>query len=374
MIGAGHAVVVVVAKASASAILERDEEVVISHDTFSVRFWTDYGGKFDTPVPTKFCAEGRGPAVDLNDAGRRFVNAARAGSCLLAFVVNADIGLLQPELIFDASPDRSEHEYLQIVQPDPPLLAIPNRRIDVEAVTAVGQALARHPESIRIRRTIAQYAMALGFWAPGQEIQSLAHLYMGVEALTKAKLKHYLRTQQIDTDELVQKWKIDIKKLDSEVRLRLIFHDDRDAYKSAKKVSDAFEHGFLEYDEMQAPARDVVVRTARHLRRAILEMLDLEFCINERLLGKDFDAPKGPLALVQYLRGFLVGPLENLAAADERYPLMQLRERGIKSVARGADGKFSFGTNDVFTAKLGEGVIFKPGRYEIWDGSVIIDK
>jgi hypothetical protein len=93
-------------------------------------------------VPLHFCAEGRGPAEGLDDAGKRFANAARAGSTILALVANADLGLLEPELIFDASPDRDQHEFLQIVLPEKPLRAIPNRRIEVEAVSAVGAALA----------------------------------------------------------------------------------------------------------------------------------------------------------------------------------------------------------------------------------------
>jgi hypothetical protein len=41
-------------------------------------------------------------------------------------------------LIFDASPERDQHEFLQIVLPEQPLRGVPNRRIDVEATSAVG--------------------------------------------------------------------------------------------------------------------------------------------------------------------------------------------------------------------------------------------
>jgi hypothetical protein len=71
--------VVVVAKSSASAIFEPGAEVAMNFEagpgTFAVRFWTNYGGKFDIPVPLHFCAEGRGPAEGLDDAGKRFANA-----------------------------------------------------------------------------------------------------------------------------------------------------------------------------------------------------------------------------------------------------------------------------------------------------------
>jgi hypothetical protein len=56
--------------------------------------------------------------------------------------------------------------------------------------------------------------------------------------------------------------------------------------------------------------------------------------------------------------------------SDQLYPIMEWRG-GIKSVVLGEDGKYSSSTDEKFTAKLGEGVTFTPGRYEIWDGSSI---
>jgi hypothetical protein len=367
--------VVVVAKSSASAIFEPGAEVAMNFETrpgtFAVRFWTNYGGKFDIPVPLHFCAEGRGPAEGLDDAGKRFANAARAGSTILALVANADLGLLEAELIFDASPDRDQHEFLQIVLPEKPLRAIPNRRIEVEAVSAVGAALATHPELVRIRRAIAQYALALSLWQPGHEIQCLAHLYMGVEALTKARLRRHMEAHGlVKEDDLTEEWQIKRTQLDAEVRRRLIFLEDQQAYAKAKRVSDGLEHGFSEHDEMHAPAREVVVRTAQYLRQAILDMLNLERGMRERLLGPDFNDPRGPVALIRYLRGTLSGPATGLAMADQLYPLMQWRG-GIKSVTRGEDGKYSFATDEGFTAKVGQGVTFTPATYEIWDGSSI---
>jgi hypothetical protein len=77
------------------------------------------------------------------------------------------------------------------------------------------------------------------------------------------------------------------------------------------------EHGFSEYHEMQAPAREVVVRTAQYLRRAILDMLKLEGEVRERLLCTDFNEPRGPIAIVRYLRGTLSGPAKGLAMSDQ---------------------------------------------------------
>lgn len=89
-------VFIVVAKAAASAIFEPGEHLAMNFEgppgTFTVKFWTNYGGKFDVPVPLNFCAEAKGPADNLDDAGKRFGNAARAASTILALVANADLG------------------------------------------------------------------------------------------------------------------------------------------------------------------------------------------------------------------------------------------------------------------------------------------
>lgn len=374
MIGPKDRLIVMVAKSSASAIFESGEQVVMNFEgepgAFSVKFWTNYGGPFQIPVPLNFCAEGRGQAADSDDAVRRFANAARAGSTILALIANADLGLLQPELIFDASPERTEHDYLQIIIPEQPLCAIPNRHIDVKATTAVGNSLSTHPELVRLRRAMAQYSMALSLWTPGNELQCLAHLYMGVEALTKARLRQHLADNDLSEERLLQEWQINRKQLDAEVRRRLIFSLDSEAYAKAKAVSDGIEHGFSEYEEMQAPAREVVVSTAKYLRCAIIDMLKLEECFREQLLGPEYAEPRGPISLVRYLRGTLYGPANKLGMEDELYPMMQWRGR-ITSVLRSADGKYSFTTDEGFTAKLGKGVTFAPTNYEVWDGGSI---
>src|SRR5258708_5184148 len=101
-------------------------------------------------------------------------------------------------------------------------------------------------------------------------------------------------------------------------------------------------------------------------------MQRLEGRLGDRLVSKDFKKPRGPLALVRYLRGNLSGQADKLAMSDQLYPIMEWRG-GLKSVIREADGKYGFTTDEGFTTKLGEGVTFTPVRFEIWDGSSIQD-
>src|SRR5207249_11586218 len=139
--------------------------------------------------------------------------------------------------------------------------------------------------------------------SPGREITCLAHLYMGVEALTKAVLREHLRRTGGSEDQLLVDWQVERKRLDSEIRRRLIFQGDEHCFSKARAVSDGFEHGFPDFSEMRKPAYDVIVKTAEYLRRAIIELVGVEPAWVELALGPKYNTPRGPLNLVHYMRG-----------------------------------------------------------------------
>jgi hypothetical protein len=163
---------VMVARARASAVFYPGDSFSMNYapqggDPFTLRFGTTtYEGGFDVPAPKDFWAEARGPAKDLHQAHEVFGNAALEMSNIIALATNASMGLLEPELVFDVSPEKNEHEFLQIFVPDVPLTIVPGRRIDVEIVTALVKALAPHPERQRLLRATVQYVEALAVVAP----------------------------------------------------------------------------------------------------------------------------------------------------------------------------------------------------------------
>ena len=134
------------------------------------------------------------------------------------------------------------------------------------------------------------------------------------------------------------------------------------------RVSDAFEHGFSDFGDIHKPAREVIVKTAEYLRRAIFELINIDLSLVERALGPAYNEPRGPLNLVRYLRGSLVGRPEHLAAINQSYPMFEWRTK-LKSVRIGEDGLYQFEPDDTFTAKLGEGVQLRQITFEVWDGS-----
>jgi hypothetical protein len=366
---------VVVAKCRASAILAVGAQIVVTcnlpdRPPFMVAIWTNYGGSFDISIPLELCAEVKGAAPSLKEAGELFANTARGINAVIAFAVNADTGVLEPELIFDASPDKDQHEYLQSFIANTPIQAIPNRRIDVGATQALIAAIGKHKEQERLRRVTSQYAQALNLWQPGHEIECLSHLYMGVEAATKLILREHVTRIRTTEEELAVTWGVPKKHLESEARRRLIFCEDTATYQTAKKISDGFEHGFGDYDTMRKPAQDVIVRCAGYLRGAIIRNLGLDRSVEEILLDAQYEEPRGPVLLVRYLRGTLIGKADQLAAPDQRYPIMDWRWQA-KSVSVDAEGKFSIEPNSTVTPRLGEGVQFLPLSFEVWDGSKI---
>jgi hypothetical protein len=367
---------VMVARARASAVFYPGDSFSMNYvaqdsGPFSLRFGTTtYEAGFAVPVPKDLWVEARGPAKDLHHAHELFGNAALEISNIIALTANASMGLLEPELVFDVSPDTNEHEFLQISVPDAPLTVIPGRRIDVEIVNAFVQALGAHSERERLQRASVQYAEALRSWRPGHEITCLAHLYMGVEALTKAVLREHIRKSGGSENQLLVDWQVKRKRLDSEVRRRLIFLSDDPCFDKARDVSDGFEHGFTDFSEMRKPAHEVIVKTAKYLRRAIITLVGMDVALVERALGPKYETPRGPLALVRYWRGTLVGKFDQLAAEDQLYPIFEWRSK-LKSVRMGQDGLYQFEPDETLTAKFGKDVEFHPAALEVWDGSTI---
>ena len=205
---------VLVGKCRASAIFNANEHLTVTctlseRPPFTLSFWTEYGGGFEIPIPQFLSVEARGPAADIKEAGEIFANSARGLNTIIALAVNADTGLIEPELIFDASPEKDQHEYLQVFVPDETIRAIPDRRIDLELAQALITAIGKHKEQARLRRAVAQYSQALSLWRPGHEIECLAHLYMAVEAISKAVLRDHLSRAQITEDDLAAKWKVE---------------------------------------------------------------------------------------------------------------------------------------------------------------------
>jgi hypothetical protein len=336
-------------------------------------FRTTYVEKgYDEPVPQNLWIEITGNGPDISQAVAVFMGWAAEVSSVLAICTNAAMGQLETELVFDINPENDQHEFLQVFVPEWPLSPVPGRRIDTEIIQVILTALVSHDDLPRISRAIAQYSEALNFWRHGREVSCVAHLYMAVEALTPAILRQHMKKLGKTKDQLASDWQVEIQRVNNEARLRLIFDGDADCFNQARNASDAFEHGFLDFDAVRKIAQEISIRTAGYVRRGIFRTLELQADIVDRLFDGNYSFPRGPLLLVRYLKGQMIGKIDELAAEPQQYPILDIRP-SLKTVRIGEDGNYGFWEELSITPKIGEKAQFKPERYEIWDGSTIRD-
>jgi hypothetical protein len=65
------------------------------------------------------------------------------------------------------------------------------------------------------------------------------------------------------------------------------------------------------------------------------------------------------------VKGAFIGPAEELAAADQQYPMLKWVARIKQCVYRG-DGSYEVTPDDTLTITCGEGVTFRTASFEVW--------
>ncbi|MGH7960454.1 MAG: hypothetical protein ACRERD_01355, partial [Candidatus Binatia bacterium] len=214
-------------------------------------------------------------------------------------------------------------------------------------VQTLVEAFARCPDDDRDRllRAIVQYHHAIQNWAPGSEIASLSHIWVGVEAFTRlvrdkrmAELGltvHQLREHYGRVLSQEQGRTITLKglnDLDGELRKRYIFQGDEATYTFARKASNAYEHSFSPLWEVRDQALQAVENAADYLRQAILEYAGIHPDAKSDMLNAYYQMP-----FDSSLRLTIEGELEGTPAdlnAIESYPYIEWENQPIQ---RGVD-------------------------------------
>lgn len=319
------------ARGAATAILRQGAEVEVPYeqDGIPIRllFRTRYLDRgHQILVPGDLWLDAMGEAKDLSSAAAVFTNAGRDMASFVALAANAAVAPLEPELIFEVRPETSRREHFQrYVRPDD--FAFTSRFIDPAATAGLITAVATSPERDRLVRATSHYCEALRDWRVGHELLALSHLFMGVEAIKTASLRHYLATKNMAREALAGEWgfadngRLTIAAfLDQEARVRLVFKGDVESHRLARRTSDAFEHGLENAGKLYEPAGQCLVATAAYLRQAIIEVANVPDDIRKALLSDAFKRPRGPAGVDSYIRSTLVGAGEDLAAAGNEYP------------------------------------------------------
>ena len=317
-------------------------------------------------VPGQLWIEIRGEGFSLEDSLVPFANAGLSLLPMLALSANAAVGESEIEVAFDSSPDVTERDYFQSYIPPESEIVYFARHIDIKVTVALLDAINRHPEAERLHRAVNQYRLALDGWKLGREALSLAHLWMALEALTKAKIRTECTARRYDSEsELASALGVELNLLDSTIRRDFILCGDTECYRKAKQASDGFEHGFLGYDKIRDLAKDTRNRMATYIRNAIFELAELETKLLTTLTSDPYDKPMGHSPIVRYCRGYLLGDSPELAAKGNAYPFMRWKPVITKCEVT-EKGKINVEMRENFTAELGGNIRFQPTSYEAW--------
>jgi len=317
-------------------------------------------------IPGHLWVEIRGFAPDLESAIGAFANAGLAGISVIATSTNAAVSKPEVELAFESTPGSKEREYFQSYIPTELSILHPAREIDLQATLALLKALDGHEDFDRLLRATNQYNLALQNWILGHATMALAHLWMAVEALTKVMLRAECAARGLsDPKDFAATLAVDIDQLDATIRRDFLLHGDAECYKLAKEASDGLEHGYLGFDRVWELSQKVRYRMAHSVRMSIFDLAGLSGDAKAKLLSDTFDKPLGPMRVVKYLRGRLIGERDDLALPGSEYPFIRWKST-IKKFEFGNDGNPQIQLEEKLTPELAEGVSFSPTSMEIW--------
>ncbi len=336
-----------------------------------VRIFTRWVASGEHSLPRELIVEVRGHAASLEEAIAKFGVVGRPIATMAGFVANVRVGPLELHLAYDCTPGSTDRPFLETFLPDESGAVAEGRIIRQHLMVAACTAfLGLKTDSARISRGLRQYELALREWHLGGEWLALSHLYMAVETLTKAVIRKTVADRGITEEDLAQslgvvtddpdrpRWH---QILGERVREQMIFDADNDTYQTAKKASDGLEHGFMGLDEVAAHAVKCADKTFHHVRRTIVELLDLPAAAADELMAIK---PKDVQSRRKIARGRLIGAAEDPAAEGQLYPLLEWSS-SIGSVVR-EGSTFQISANDKITVRTHPDVSFQLDRLEIY--------
>jgi hypothetical protein len=321
---------------------------------------------FEVPVPRELWVEVSGnTASDLNDAIEHYAAAAHALLGFVALSANAAVQDPEVKLAYDNSAGRTRREYFAQFVPEERGPPLPGRFIDTTATVRILECFDNHPEFDRLIRAVEQYRIALLHWRPGREILALAHLFMGMDALTKVALRRELEAAALnDPEAYAERLGVELRELDGDVRRRILFQGDAETASSAKRASDGFEHGFLAANVIRPLATGARDLTARYLRAAILDLAGASEELRSTLTNPPFRDPFNPW-VVRYMRGHLLGEADALAAEGQEYPIFLWRSK-LTGHGRNEDGSYAVEVAENLQASFNPALRFERRSYEMW--------
>lgn len=332
----------------------RDREVILrtSYDTFGS------GG-----VPRAFWVEVRGKARTLIAARSGFQDLAEAITNIACLTMAAAVEPLHPFVVFDASPDRNEHEYWQLVPSVEQGFPRPSRLLDPSALDSVVSALESHDHRELINRAIGFYRESIRHTVPDEWLLALAYGWMGIEALKPVVLDRELQRRRLTRAQLASQWGVKTSVLDNEARRRLLFAGRPGLHDRTRSTSNDLEHALASFGALQQRAARDAVALVVQLRRVLMRSLFAR--LPRALSRRELAVPLPCAQLQEVVEAEFVGSAADLAPEDGPYPHLEVVSEPT-DVQLNADGTFAMTRQTTFTARMGPGVTARPANYQIW--------
>lgn len=324
--------------------------IVSEYGNYELRIQTriDEESKFQSPIPRELWIEITGPAPSVEIAVNLSIATADQFVRQVAFGANAWQGLLTVHLGFESTPGRRDRAFFQNWVVDERGLPRPARTFDPDLLIRLLVALGEVPtgERPRITRAITQYSDALQYWKPGGELYALAHLYMGVEAITAAAISAEVRKRGLPNKRALEQIALRTSRpplrlriarwiypraggqtqsalLDIWARREIIFRGDDETYRVAKRASDGLEHGFESHDAVHRLAVQCVEKCAHYLRRTILEILPMRAEDRDALLNKPYAVPANTGSFERQLLATITCESDEIYPTGQMYPVVR---------------------------------------------------
>lgn len=291
-------------------------------------------------LPGLLRAQVRGEADDIEQAIRAFGQVLNLVTPIISVTANAHVPEFEYDLIYDSTPGAAtEHRLLQWFRQKASKPLIRRQQMILPALTLeVINKVVNSTEGARAHRACVQYQEALGSWTASTHLRAVMHLWMAVEALTKACLRTECQRHGVDEAGLCAMWGIDRKALDGEVRRRLIFHSDDACYQAARTTSDGLEHMFDDFPDLHARAQGCRDCAAVHVRRAIFELIGVEPGDLATLTSMPYLSPVSLESADRVIHAVLIGDGEHLAQSGMGHPMLDTWIPEIRSVQLKGDG------------------------------------
>lgn len=307
---------------------------------------SEYTGGDGRAYPVTIAGEIRGDFADLQTAQAELANLI-GGDLLppISIATNAAIETPMPVACFgvDLSEPRSFVGYS--TPPANSWFPPGRRRIKIEPVGALIEAVGTQPDAATLRRANESFRHALLHWSPGERLLGGEFLFIAAETLSRFLLEK--RAKDLDLNGRALARAEGFSKVD-ELRRQIlieIFGGEESILKELEAASSGFEHGYMATASVRERMEPVLEDALRSLREALIRASGVADDVVASLLCDDYAEPRPLIPPVFFMDGELSRTDESIPA-DEDLPWgsfdLVWKDLTPAATREGEDARFTF--------------------------------